>query len=252
LFRERNGRSERAASAGAAGFANAHVASNPQAPVDTGEELVMFASEMAMFMTLVALALVLRPQLREMFMAERRLDDMRRELRVLNEANSAGELEPAQYAAQRAALGEALLVYLDSRPQHTAAPIYVALTLIIVLQFAAFGAYYWITEPQGLFVPSAAVGSHADTAEDRGSTAGAAVQVDHGADMEAAITRLADKLRQHPDDAQGWALLGRTYKAMQHYPEARDALKHAVEAAPGDAGLEREYAAAETPNAERR
>jgi cytochrome c-type biogenesis protein CcmH len=68
--------------------------------------------------------------------------------------------------------------------------------------------------------------------------------------MQASIARLADKLRQHPDDAQGWALLARTYKATQHYSEAREAFKHALEAAPGDAGLEREYAAAETPNAD--
>jgi cytochrome c-type biogenesis protein CcmH len=73
---------------------------------------------------------------------------------------------------------------------------------------------------------------------------------DHGTDMQAAIAKLADKLRQHPDDAEGWALLGRTYKATQHYAEARDAFRHALEAAPGDADLEREYAAAETPNAE--
>jgi cytochrome c-type biogenesis protein CcmH len=72
--------------------------------------------------------------------------------------------------------------------------------------------------------------------------------VDHGADMQAAIASLADKLRQNPDDAQGWALLGRTYKATQHYAEAREAFKHVVDAAPGEAGLEREYAAAETPN----
>ena len=43
--------------------------------------------------------------------------------------------------------------------------------------------------------------------------------------------------------AEGWALLGRTYKATEHYTEARDAFRHALEAAPGDAALEREYAA---------
>jgi cytochrome c-type biogenesis protein CcmH len=72
--------------------------------------------------------------------------------------------------------------------------------------------------------------------------------VDHGGDMQAAIARLADKLHLHPDDPQGWALLGRTYKATQHYAEAREAFKHALDAAPGDEGLEREYAATATPN----
>jgi cytochrome c-type biogenesis protein CcmH len=204
----------------------------------------------AMFLTLVALALVLTPLLRERFMAGRRLGDLRRELRELNKANSAGGLQPAQYAAQRAALGETLLVFLDSRPKHTAAPIYAALTLAVVVPLAAFGAYHWVGAPQRLLGPAAAAGSRASTPEDQGAAGGAPVPVDHGGDMQASIARLADKLRQHPDDAQGWALLARTYKATQHYPEARDAFKHALEAAPGDEGLEREYAAAETPNAD--
>jgi cytochrome c-type biogenesis protein CcmH len=66
--------------------------------------------------------------------------------------------------------------------------------------------------------------------------------------MQAAIAKLAGKLQQHPEDAEGWALLGRTYKAMQQYSQARDAFRHAVEAAPGDTGLAAEYAAAETSN----
>jgi cytochrome c-type biogenesis protein CcmH len=68
--------------------------------------------------------------------------------------------------------------------------------------------------------------------------------------MHEAIAKLAAKLQQHPEDAQGWALLARTYKAMQQYPQARDAFRHAVEAAPGDTVLAGEYAAAETPNPE--
>jgi cytochrome c-type biogenesis protein CcmH len=207
---------------------------------------------MAMSLTLVALALVLTPLLRERFTAGRRLGDLRRELRELNEANSAGGLQPAQYATQRAALGEAFLVYLDSRPKHAAAPIYAALTLGIVVPLAAFGVYHRVSAPQGVIGPAAAAGGHASTPEDQDAAGGggAPVPTDHGADMQAAIARLADKLRQHPDDAQGWALLARTYKATQHYPEAREAFKHALEAAPGDAGLEREYAAAGTPNAD--
>jgi cytochrome c-type biogenesis protein CcmH len=66
--------------------------------------------------------------------------------------------------------------------------------------------------------------------------------------MQAAIAKLAGKLQQHPEDAEGWALLGRTYKAMQQYAQARDAFRHAVEAAPGDTDLAAEYAAAGTPD----
>jgi cytochrome c-type biogenesis protein CcmH len=201
----------------------------------------------AMLMTVVALALVLVPLLRERLMVERRLGEMRRDLWVLSEATAAGVLQPAQYTAQRAALGETLLVYLDSRPKHPMASIYAVLSLGLVVPLAAFGVYHWVGTPQGRPSPAAAADNHSGRPGDPDAV-GAPKPDDHGGDMQAAIARLADKLHQHPDDPQGWALLGRTYKATQHYEEAREAFKHALEAAPGDEGLEREYAAAATPN----
>jgi cytochrome c-type biogenesis protein CcmI len=187
-----------------------------------------------LFMTITTVALVVTPLLRGKLKAERRLGELRLELKSLSEANSAGSLDPMRYAAQRAAIGEALLEYVGSEPQHVAPTMYAALAIAILVPLAAFGGYKWI-------------GSAPDL-QAHGGAAQATMPIDHGADMQAAIARLADKLRQSPDDAQGWALLGRTYKATQHYPEARDAFKHAVDAAPGDAGLEREYTAAEIPN----
>jgi cytochrome c-type biogenesis protein CcmI len=187
----------------------------------------------ALFMTIAAVALVVTPLLHQKFKSERRLGEWRLELKSLDEANFAGSLDPARYDAQRAAIGEALLQYIGTEPKHAAPTLYVALAIAILVPLAAFAGYSWIGGARDL---------HA-----QGSTAQAAMPVDHGADMQAAISRLADKLRQNPDDAQGWALLGRTYKATQHYPEARDAFKHALYVEPGDAGLEREYAAAETP-----
>jgi cytochrome c-type biogenesis protein CcmH len=195
----------------------------------------------ALFMTLAAVVLVVSPLLRERFKSERRLSKWRLELKSLIEANSAGNLDSERYAAHRAAIGETLLEYIGSEPKHAAPTMYAALAVAILVPLAAFGGYKWIGASPDLASPD----SHAQD-----STAQAAMPIDHGADMQAAIARLADKLRQNPDDAQGWALLGRTYKATQHYPEARDAFKHAVDAAPGDSGLEREYAAAETPNDE--
>jgi cytochrome c-type biogenesis protein CcmH len=187
-----------------------------------------------LFMTIMTVALVVTPLLRGKLKAERRLGELRLELKSLSEASSAGSLDQMRYAARRAAIGEALLEYVGSEPQHAAPTMYAALAIAILAPLAAFGGYKWI-------------GSAPDL-QAHDSAAQSTMPVDHGADMQAAIARLADKLRQSPDDAQGWALLGRTYNATQHYPEARDAFKHAVDAAPGDAGLEREYTAAEIPN----
>jgi tetratricopeptide (TPR) repeat protein len=184
-------------------------------------------------MTVVAIALVLVPLLRERLMVERRFGVMRRELRALNDANSSGALGPAQYTAQRAALGDSMLLYLDSRSTNAMAPIYAALALGLVVPLTAFGVYHWVAKPQEMPSSAMAAADRSGSAADPDG-AGAKMQVDHGVDMQAAIARLADKLRQHPDDPQGWALLGRTYKATQHYAEAREAFKHALDAAPSD------------------
>jgi cytochrome c-type biogenesis protein CcmH len=62
--------------------------------------------------------------------------------------------------------------------------------------------------------------------------------------MEEAITGLAAKLKQQPDDAQGWALLGRAYQATNRMDLALDAFKQAHEHAKDDADVTVEYAQA--------
>jgi cytochrome c-type biogenesis protein CcmI len=190
-------------------------------------------------MTLVAFLLVVSPLLRHHLKARRRAGEIRVELKTLNAANAAGTMSPEQYAAARYALGEALLDYMAIEPKHSAPMLYSAIAVTVLIPLAASCLYRLRGAPP-------TVQAHMST------TVTAAPLADHGSDIQAAISKLAAKLREHPDDAEGWALLGRTYKATEHYPEARDAFKHAVAAAPGDADFEREYAAAETPNADNR
>jgi len=190
-------------------------------------------------MTLVAILLVVAPLLRQQLKAQRRAGEIRAELKTLNAAKAAGTMSPEQYAAARYALGETLLDTMAVTPKNSAPMLYSAIAAGLLMPLAAFGLYRWRGTPPAL-------PAHMST------TVTAAPLADHGSDIQAAISKLAAKLREHPDDAEGWALLGRTYKATGHYPEARDAFKHAVAAAPGDADFEREYAAAETPNADSR
>jgi cytochrome c-type biogenesis protein CcmH len=71
----------------------------------------------------------------------------------------------------------------------------------------------------------------------------AAVPAEHQ-DVEQAIADLAAKLRQNPNDIDGWTLLGRAYEATERFAEARDALKHAHDLAPDDPDLTVAYAQA--------
>jgi cytochrome c-type biogenesis protein CcmH len=62
-----------------------------------------------------------------------------------------------------------------------------------------------------------------------------AVQVEsaQAANMEQAVAGLEAKLKQNPDNAQGWMMLGRSYLAMSRYPRAVDAYQQAYDLSKG-------------------
>jgi cytochrome c-type biogenesis protein CcmH len=74
--------------------------------------------------------------------------------------------------------------------------------------------------------------------------AGEQAPADHGQNIDQAIAGLTEKLKQNPNDVEGWALLGRAYEATERFTEARDALKHAHDLAPDDADVTVAYAEA--------
>ena len=64
------------------------------------------------------------------------------------------------------------------------------------------------------------------------------------AQVEAMVARLAARLRESPDDAEGWKLLGRSYSVLGRFPEAVDAYAKAALRSPGDAQLLVDFAGA--------
>jgi cytochrome c-type biogenesis protein CcmH len=196
---------------------------------------------LASIMVIVAIAFMLTPLLRAIFKTLRQLDEAHRELKALDDARATDSVDPTQYAVRRAALGEALLGLAESRQKRVAPMIYAALAITAGVPVAALCLYLWWGSPHP-DSPATVV----EAAELEQAKAGP--PIDHGTDMQEAIAKLAEKLRQHPDDAEGWVLLGRTYKATEHYAEAREAFRHALEASPQDPDVAREYANAETPD----
>ena len=49
--------------------------------------------------------------------------------------------------------------------------------------------------------------------------------------------KLAARMREKPDDAEGWMMLGRAYRALERFDEAADALSKALALNPGNADL---------------
>jgi len=58
----------------------------------------------------------------------------------------------------------------------------------------------------------------------------------------ALVERLEARLRQTPDDAEGWMLLGRSLSVLEKYDRAAEAYARASRLAPRDAGLLADYA----------
>jgi cytochrome c-type biogenesis protein CcmH len=55
------------------------------------------------------------------------------------------------------------------------------------------------------------------------------------ADVDAMVSRLAERLAKNPDDIQGWRMLGKSYSVMGRFPEAVRAYSQAAIRAPRDA-----------------
>jgi cytochrome c-type biogenesis protein CcmH/NrfG len=191
-------------------------------------------------MLIVALLLVLWALQRGAAKSRNRVRKAAEDVQALNEARTATSVGEEHSAALQAAVDELLMATADLERSGARPGIYTGVAVAVLMPLAVTAMYHGWGSPHAEHVDGAhaAVGS------------GAAPPIDHGTDMQAAIAKLAGKLQQHPEDAEGWALLGRTYKAMQQYAQARDAFRHAVEAAPGDTALAAEYAAAATPNPE--
>ena len=90
-----------------------------------------------------------------------------------------------------------------------AAPRWMPIAVGAAIPLIAGSVYLWVGNPQGLD-PQAAVAPDA----------GHSVTPEQIAQM---VERLAEKLKQTPDDVQGWVMLARSYAAIERYKQAADA-----------------------------
>lgn len=182
----------------------------------------------AAIMLIAALVFVLTPLLRGGNAGDS-AKEARRLLDALNAARDNGILTDAEYAAKRLELGDRLLASLDApAPQRSRSSMIAALAVALLLPATAILLYRTVGEP-------GAIDGTAQTASDQ-------APADHSQNMDQAIAKLADKLKQNPQDPEGWALLGRAYEATEHFDQARDALKRAVDLAPNDPDVTIAYA----------
>ena len=200
--------------------------------------MTVFFVLLAAMMLIVALALVLPPLLRAGSLKSDPAAAARRRMKVLQEALDTGVLSKKEFAAKKAELGSQLLGALDSPAPRSRSAFFAALAVALLLPAGAIVLYRLVGEPRALD-PASIPPPAAQAAAEHG-----------GQDMDQAIAKLAEKLKQNPDDVAGWTLLGRAYLETERFSEARDALKHAHDLAPAEPDVSVAYAEALTLSGE--
>jgi len=141
---------------------------------------------------------------------------------------ASGKLAQADYERSRAELEVRVLEDVEERPQ--ASPVRrggrrAALVIGVASPVLALAIYFAVGSPGAI--------------DPRGDPAAVT-----NAQIEAMVARLAAKMRENPEDADGWKMLGRSYMVLERYGEAVDAYAKAAMRAPRDAQLLADFAEA--------
>lgn len=148
---------------------------------------------------------------------------------------SAGAIDRVQWEKTRGEIERRVLeegLEEDAAPQETASAAsspWLASLFGFLLPVAAISLYIALGEPR-------AISGSPELAEE---SAPHAVQRDQ---IEEMVKRLAAKLEASPEDAEGWATLGRSYAYLGRFPDAMSAYEQAMKRRPEDARLLADYA----------
>ena len=143
---------------------------------------------------------------------QRNLAIARQRLAELNEQLQAGVLSQIDYDAQRSELELTLADDLSATvPQAaTAQGKWLGYVLLVLIPVLAVGLYAVLGNFQAIE-----------------PTPQMLATTPKPADIEKMVGQLAERLKQQPDNAEGWVMLGKSYKYLQRFPEAAEAFAKA-------------------------
>ncbi len=154
----------------------------------------------------------------------------RDQLRELEADLRAGTLAPDQYEKARLEIEARLIADVgtgDASAETPRGARGAALALGLAIPICALAVYLSVGNPSAV-LPQAAGG-----ANPHGMTV---------AQFEAAVVRLAARMKDNPEDAEGWMMLGRSYAVLGRFGEASEAYAKAAARMPRDAQLLADYA----------
>lgn len=159
----------------------------------------------------------------------------RDQLRELEADLAAGAVDQAQYQSTRAELEKRLVA--DAAAANTAATSsaggkapsnskWMVIAAAIAVPLLTVSLYFGLGKPEGLSAkPPMAEGAGGE----------AAPHPITPAQIEGMVAKLAERMKEKPDDLDGWIMLGRSYGTLRRFQDASDAYGKAVKLMPKDA-----------------
>lgn len=163
----------------------------------------------------------------------------RDQLKEMDTDRANGLLSEAQYQATKleleARLADDALAADNSPEPARVGSRRLGFALGTLLPAAAFGLYFWLGNPASLI-------ANADAQSAAANPDTASAQGEH--DFMKMIQKVEEKTRANPDDGEAWAMLAKTYSAVERWPEALQAYEKAIKLLPQDASVLSGYAEA--------
>jgi cytochrome c-type biogenesis protein CcmH len=153
----------------------------------------------------------------------------RDQLKELDADLAAGTLSPEQRDEARREIEQRLLDDVrtgDGTRATAASGRRMAMAVAAAVPIAALLLYFAVGNPAALAPGAAAGEGHGITREQ----------------IEGMVERLAARMKENPEDAEGWTMLGRSYAVIDRYAEAAVAYANAVKRSEPDAQLLADYA----------
>lgn len=165
-----------------------------------------------------------------------RIDELKQRIAQLDELVRSGVLSKQAARDPRARLQAELLTVViqpsgaaaadDASAQETRPSGRLFLGIAAVVLSVAVGGYAWLGNQAGLSVEPGASGSSAASGSPHSTDT---------AQIEAMLNGLNERLKAKPDDAEGWAILGRSYSSLGRLAEALPAYRKVIELKPKEA-----------------
>ena len=183
---------------------------------------------LATIMVVIALGFVLLPFLKRgspqsVDQDELNIAVIKQELAELDTDLEIGKLDPAEYEAARKDLAKELLYDVSepdgqsSRDASASSGRWAAGIFVVGIPLAAVLLYQHLGSSQLIPILQSQGGPGGSTTTQDGS---------QQPSLDVMVAKLAERLRQQPDDPEGWQMLGRTYVILERYDEAAEAYEN--------------------------